>query len=442
MSPHTTSAPPKTGDFTLVRKDRGKNKGGGLAFLIHNTIEFEELPIKNPDNFTETQRIRIRTSPKQWLTLTHFDSPPTSSCEPGFAPALDKLLDADSSLVLGDANAHNELWNSTLSDDRGELFADIITQSSHGILNGDQPTRSPTNGPEASPDISLATPDILISAEWSTQKALSSDHLPIIVKLPKANNSPLQAPKRTFVNLAKADWNNFQLQTESQFADTPLPTDVRNNEKTFRNIILAASKQNIPAGRYPEFRPNIPEDASRLMKERDETRKNNPTAPELHQLNSAIENKISQHIKKKWHETVEKVNAHSNLAALWSTIRRLSKGPQPESNRPIIFKGKPVTNTKNIATNFNLQFSSVTQKSSNKRTRVISNKIKSLPFPQHTFTYPKEVQNAINRSKPSKAYGPDDITMIHLKHLGPYGIQFLTQLFNLSVQNSIIPDIW
>ncbi len=322
------------------------------------------------------------------------------------------------------------------------MFADIITQSSHGILNGDQPTRSPSNGPETSPDISLATPDILIPAEWSTQNALGSDHLPIIISLPNANNSPLQAPKRTFINLVKADWDKFQLQTESQFADIPLPTDVRSGEKTFRNIILASSKQHIPAGRYPQFRPNIPEDASRLMKQRDETRKNNPTSPELHQLNTAIENKISNHIKKKWHETVEKVNAHSNLTALWSTIRRLSKGPQPESNRPIRFKGKPVTNTKNIATNFNLQFSSVTQKSSNKRTRVISNKIKSLPLSQHAFVCPEQVQKAISKSRPSKAFGPDNITMIHLKHLGPHGIQFLTQLFNLSVQNSIIPDIW
>ncbi len=41
-----SSLQPKTGHFTLIRKDRAKNKGGGLAFLIRNTIEFEDLPTK------------------------------------------------------------------------------------------------------------------------------------------------------------------------------------------------------------------------------------------------------------------------------------------------------------------------------------------------------------------------------------------------------------
>ena len=31
---------------------------------------------------------------------------------------------------------------------------------------------------------------------------------------------------------------------------------------------------------------------------------------------------------------------------------------------------------------------------------------------------------------------------MHLKHLGPNGLRFLTRLFNLSVQNADIPAIW
>ena len=41
---NSKSKDPFTADFTLVRKDRNKDKGGGLAFLIHKTIQFKVLP--------------------------------------------------------------------------------------------------------------------------------------------------------------------------------------------------------------------------------------------------------------------------------------------------------------------------------------------------------------------------------------------------------------
>ena len=37
---------------------------------------------------------------------------------------------------------------------------------------------------------------------------------------------------------------------------------------------------------------------------------------------------------------------------------------------------------------------------------------------------------------------PHGITMIHLKHLGPRDLQFLTELFNTSISRSQIPAIW
>ena len=48
----------------------------------------------------------------------------------------------------------------------------------------------------------------------------------------------------------------------------------------------------------------------------------------------------------------------------------------------------------------------------------------------------------IRRTKNSKAAGPNQITSLHLKHLGPRGLAFLTRLFNLSVRDACIPVIW
>ena len=49
---------------------------------------------------------------------------------------------------------------------------------------------------------------------------------------------------------------------------------------------------------------------------------------------------------------------------------------------------------------------------------------------------------AINSCRNSKAFGPDKLSIFHLKHLGPRAIEYITTLFNLSVTTSQIPAIW
>ena len=41
----------------------------------------------------------------------------------------------------------------------------------------------------------------------------------------------------------------------------------------------------------------------------------------------------------------------------------------------------------------------------------------------------------------SRAAGPDGLTIHHLKHLGPLGLIYLTNLYNLSYMNANIPAI-
>ena len=49
---------------------------------------------------------------------------------------------------------------------------------------------------------------------------------------------------------------------------------------------------------------------------------------------------------------------------------------------------------------------------------------------------------ALKQSKSSTATGPDGLSMLHLKNLGPSGIQYFTDICNLSVNHAEIPDIW
>ena len=111
-------------------------------------------------------------------------------------------------------------------------------------------------------------------------------------------------------------------------------------------------------------------------------------------------------------------------------------------NQPIKFKGKYISSSVKIANHFNKQYSAVIHHKSSKDSRKILKNIRKNDLDNaHTHTE-EETQAAINRSKPSKAIGPDNISNLHLKHLGKAGVQYLTKIFNLSLKTSEIPTIW
>ena len=84
---------------------------------------------------------------------------------------------------------------------------------------------------------------------WTTQHALSSDHLPIITTINIRHDYILQQNRRTFTNYKKADWTQFTEDTESAFAQTTIPTNIHPANRIFTNIILIADKHNIPKGK-------------------------------------------------------------------------------------------------------------------------------------------------------------------------------------------------
>jgi hypothetical protein len=53
-----------------------------------------------------------------------------------------------------------------------------------------------------------------------------------------------------------------------------------------------------------------------------------------------------------------------------------------------------------------------------------------------------DVERAIGESKNSRAVGPDRLTVLHLKHLGPKALSYMTDLLNLSINNADLPVIW
>ena len=108
--------------YHTLRKDRAPpDGGGGLAFIIHHSVQYIEKDISNiTDDHLKIQAITatIDNSP---IDIFNIYLPPTSSC-PDYSlsrsvvEAFLEHSDADS-LVMGDFNAHHESWYSSTSCD-------------------------------------------------------------------------------------------------------------------------------------------------------------------------------------------------------------------------------------------------------------------------------------------------------------------------------------
>jgi hypothetical protein len=171
-------------DYAIVRRDRTHDSGGGLAFLVHTSIQFAEVDTIPLQPHEEVQVIDVVLN-NSHLRVKNVYIPPRSCCDPQFEATINHLLNEEKDcLIVGDFNAHDPLWYSAISDERGRNFAQKINQSNFCVANEDQPTRLPCFGQAISPDISLASMSLLTTVEWKAHTKLSSDHVPIIITLP------------------------------------------------------------------------------------------------------------------------------------------------------------------------------------------------------------------------------------------------------------------
>ena len=229
------------------------------------------------------------------------------------------------SVLTGDVNAHSTLWHSYTDDHRGQLIADVISNSDHITLNRNAPTRVPntTLQQTSSQDITTVSNTLYNRTSWTTQHVLSSDHLPIITTINIRHDYRLQQSRRTFTNYNKADWTQFTEDTESAFAQTTILTNIHTANIIFTNIIL---------------------------------------------LNEEITSDIQKHKQNPWKEHL---NAHwdhrHNTHTLWKTIHGLSNRAPPHTlNTSITFYNKIATTPKHIANCFTKQFTNTVKHATHK----------------------------------------------------------------------------
>ena len=415
----TKSRIPNIQNYTLVRQDLRQGPGGGLLLFIHNSVSFNPKPqstTSKNDPHLEELTISIAMDNTE-LLITNVYIPTASSCNGRYSPPIDHLLTGGDSLVLGDFSAHHSLWNSGTIDTRGNQLADSISISSFAVLNTDSTTRHPGNSDPSSPDVSLASASLITSSEWQTHTTMSSDHLPILIGLQTtATSSP--ARHRTYINLKKVDWTGYRQEIERKLSFRHLPTDCQKDEKLFRATLFKADSHHIPTGRGKLYTQQVPAEILAMMEERDDLHKQDPASPRLSTMNDEITKATSDHKRRQWREFVERIDHRTDSTKLWRTIKGIyGKSKQTAENEGITFTGRPHTSPKMIANSFNRQFttSKLGKYSSLRRTSQVSKDVKRMSLEEGELFTSDQVTSAIKSCRSSREYGPDSLSIFHLK---------------------------
>ena len=416
-----------------------------LLIFIQRSVTFSKQPSSAESLYDpHLEELAIEAEIGNTKLISNIYIPPASSCSNGYQSSIEHLLTTKDSLILGDFNAHHPSWYSGSTDTRGRKMADSINGSDHGIFNWVTPTRVPPNAEPSSPDVSLASASLITLCSWQTLSTLSSDHLPILIRL-QMKTTPKPGLHQTYVNLKKANWDRYRLEVEATLSKRSLPTDCQRDEKILRTILLKAASHHIPTVRHRLHEEPVPAEILDVMTRRDDLRKRYRTSPELPRLNKDIQKRICEHNRQKWRDFVENMDHKTDITKLWRTIKGIDgRAKRTAENEAISFNGISFSSSTQLAAKFNKQFNTsklVGRHSSSRETQLVTRETKRKPMEMaETFTA-DIVTRAIKSCRNSKKFGPDKLSIFHLKNLGPRAIEYITALFNLSVTNCQIPAI-
>ena len=182
-----------------------------------------------------------------------------------------------------------------------------------------------------------------------------------------------------------------------------------------------------------------------MIEERDDLRKPDPASPRMSTMNDEITKATSDHKRRQWREFVESIDYRTDSTKLWWMIKGIdNKSKQTAENEGITVTGRRHTSPKLISNSSNRQFttSKLDKHSLSRRTCHVSKDVKRMSLEEVESFTSDQVTSAIKSCSSSTAYGPDSLSIFHLKNLGPLATEHLTTLYNDSLKSFRLPSIW
>ena len=255
---------------------------GGSSILIKADVPHESVTLN-----TSLQAVAVRVHLHKTITVSSLYIPPKYKLN---SKELDELFNQLPSpvLLLGDFNAHSDIWGCNNTDNRGKQIIDFISQHDLCILNNKTSTYlHPSSGSFSSIDLSICSPSIFMDFVWKVgEDQCGSDHFPIFIN----TTNPVTAEKSSNWQLHRADWATFRSMCEEQI--NRFQNDIHTIEDFTSRLTNIALKTVPKSSKIPKptHKPWFNADCENAIKERKKTLntfKRKPTQANLDQYRAA-----------------------------------------------------------------------------------------------------------------------------------------------------------
>jgi hypothetical protein len=424
---------------------------GGSSILVENNLSHQRITLQ-----TELQAVAVRVSLAQTITLCSIYIPPRLPFE---QQDLDRLISQlpHPFILLGDFNAHSDLWGDQRLDRAGSILENILNSSDICLLNNGSPTYlHPGNGALTSIDLTMCSPSILQDLQWSLLKDQhGSDHWPIVIKL----IAPADPPNQSRWILSRADWDAY----ESLCAETITEESVISSDdpiQTISHLIIEAASQTIPksSGSSRRIRrPWFDEECKKVIRLRNaaQQRFEHHPCPQFGQLYArarAVARKtVKQKKKRSWQGYVSKLNSRTPSHQIWNMVgkirgRSVTRAVQhlQTAEGAYASDGRSIANclAGSIAHNsstahYTSSFQQHKQEIESQPLSFHSNNLESYNEPFSML----ELQKSLRQCHHT-AVGPDEIHYAFLQHLPAPVLSILLDIFNSIWLQESFPSSW
>lgn len=355
-------------------------------------------------------------------------------------------------VIMGDLNAHSDIWGGRSTDLRGKVLIDIIGNLGLTIWNDDSMTFfCPANGNQSAVDLTLSS-DPLTNLHWSVDNDLhGSDHYPIFLAPFNANFSNTGTPKWLFQN---ADWSEYKNRIE-----LIVDPDMTYTPEALSNLILDTAVSCIPRSSGKNRHKQVPwwnsvvaqsiksrRKSLRLLRRLDKSDPNYQEALLKFRQERNNARKIIKDAKENsWRNFVENISIHSSTAEMWKRVNIL----QGRLQRPKLFiktdgnfSDEPSVVSELFAEHYEMvsrQDSLFTESIQSNVPVQATERLENVSYNQDLLY--KELDWALKKCT-SKGIGSDGIGYPLLKNLPVIGKLALLRTYNNVWHSGMIPDNW
>ncbi|GFY61509.1 putative RNA-directed DNA polymerase from transposon BS [Trichonephila inaurata madagascariensis] len=347
----------------------------------------------------------------------------------------------DDTIILGDFNAKNTTWGSTITNARGLELSNLVNDKAFLCLNdGTHTFRSNNYGSTDVLSLTFISSGLFPYSSWRVLDNIGSDHLPILVGIDLKVNCT--GVKNLHWNFKIADWGLFENISNILISQEPISDNLEKEGSHFKHSIFTAAKSSIPREKSNQTRTFFAHNSDIIkpfIVQRTELLKviaQNGSLDkkiELNKLNAEIK-KIYVHVKRSnWQNLCEKIDYRTSNTKLWKMTKQIDNlKPSNEETNAIISDNDYVSvEAREVAEALAQHYTNESRlafSSSDKHlARVTRNQIKSCrdrpadnPLFNVDFTLP-ELSYTLQNLDTNKSPGPDSIPGHFLSHLGILG---------------------